>query len=81
MAVFGTHYAYTDESIPKFPDILIPVMKVITGPMPTSIDQMALNIAATGFGADGAKNAGLFAARVLASTDPDLLARLAQELP
>ena len=77
IVVVGTHYAYTDESFPKFPDILIPIIKVITGPVPSSTDQMAMNISTTGFGADAAKNAALFAARVLASNDPDLEARLA----
>ena len=76
VAVFSTHYSYTDEQIPTVLDILIPVYKVITGPMPSSNDQLALNIPATGFGAEAAKNAGLFAARVLALTDPDLEARL-----
>ena len=78
VVVFGTYYAYTDEAFPMPADILIPGFKVITGPKPTTNDQLALTLATTGFGPDGAKNAGLLAARVLAISDPELSARVEQ---
>jgi len=67
MIVVGTYYAYTEETIPGILEITVPIVKVITGPVPSSADQVMHNkIAYMGFGSDGARNAGLFAVRVLA---------------
>lgn len=81
MVVVGTYYAYTNELFPTDMAEPVPVVKVITGPVPRADAQVALDIATMGIGADGATNAGLFAARVLARTDPALAARLRSSLP
>ncbi len=73
--IVGTYFSYTDELFPTVAKTLLPTVKVITGPEPAP-EQVSLNIALMGFGAEGAKNAGLFAARVLALNDPSLAARL-----
>ena len=76
VVVFGTNYAYTDEQCPTVTDVFIPVFKVVAGPRPATGDQIALNIATTGFGAAGAVNIAIQAARVLALDDPALAVRL-----
>ncbi len=74
--VFGTHYAYADEHCPTVAEASVPIVKVVTGPVPETSAQITLGIASMGFGVDGAINAGLFAAKVLALADPALAARL-----
>lgn len=73
--VFGTHYSYTDEQFPSISEFPIFSFKVITGSLPTD-EQLSLNTATTGFGEDGARNAGLFVAGVLALEDTALSERL-----
>lgn len=81
VVVIGTYYAYTEEQFPTTADLLIPVIKVVTGPPPPTVEQTTQTIAITGYGPDGARNAGLLAARILAGNDPALAARLREFSP
>jgi len=76
IVIVGTYQAYTDELIPTALEADVVALRVVTGPRPASLDKVALNIALMGFGSDGATNAALFAARILALTDSALLERL-----
>jgi phosphoribosylcarboxyaminoimidazole (NCAIR) mutase len=80
VAIVGTYHAHTDEQVPSVPEALFPVIRFVTGPMPPTLGGMALNVASTGFGVDGAVNAALQAARILALTDPALAERLRARL-
>ena len=59
VAIVGTYHAYTDEQIPTIPEALLPIFRFVTGPMPRTLDQLALHVASTGFGSEGAVNAAL----------------------
>jgi 5-(carboxyamino)imidazole ribonucleotide mutase len=76
IVIAGNYLAYTDELIPTILETEVPIIRVVTGPRPASLDKVALNNAFAGFGSDGAINAALSAARVLALTDPGLSERL-----
>lgn len=73
--VFGTAVPYTDEHSPLLPEgIFWPVIKVVTdstllsGQLLTGTEFVMM----AGFGDNGAVNAGLQAARMLALSDPAL---------
>lgn len=70
--VLGTGFPYTDEHLPE--DIVLPVLKVITAHPPDSGQLLTSTsfVGTVGFGDDGAVNAGLHAARILALSDPAL---------
>ncbi len=76
VVIVSTYYTYTDELIPSIREILLPVVRFATGPIPKSIRSASLNIPLMGFGREGAIKAALFAARVLALTDYALRLRL-----
>ena len=76
MVVVGSYYTYTNELLPTISESCIPMATVLTGPTPTSWNQITPNTTAMFLGVDAATNAGLFAAKVLARTDSELLERL-----
>jgi hypothetical protein len=74
VVIFATGIAYTVEHIALPPDLPAPVFRVVTDPAPPP-DQMLTDtgsIGTMGFGVPGAVNAGLMAARILATNDPAL---------
>ena len=72
--VFETGAAYTDEHIGLPEDITAPVLRVVTDESPPSAKILTGTwlVGTVGFGVDGAVNAGLNAARILAVSDPEL---------
>ena len=57
VVIVGTYHAYTDEQIPSVLKAPLPIFRFVTGPMPATLDEMALHVASTGFGAAGAVTA------------------------
>lgn len=80
VVIVGTYHAYTDEQIPTVVQSLLPIISFVTGPMPTTLDKVALHVPSTGFGDDGAVNAALQAAKILALADSELAQRLRVKL-
>lgn len=66
--VFATGIAYTDEHLRLPEDVIVPVIRFITDPQPPPDQLLTATplMASAGFGAPGAINAGLLAARILA---------------
>ena len=81
VVIIGAYHTYTDEQFPTTLQTLLPIFRFVTGPMPVILDKVALNIALTGSGRDGAEKAALQAARILALTDPALAERLRAGAP
>ena len=73
VVIFETGFAYTDEHLRLLEDVIVPVLRVVTETEPSKqlLTDTAL-MASMGFGVPGAVNAGLLAARILATSDADL---------
>jgi hypothetical protein len=72
--IFATAVAYSDEHVALPEDIVVPVLRFLTDPSPPAenVPTSTALTATLGIGVPGAINAGLFAARILATTDTAL---------
>jgi phosphoribosylcarboxyaminoimidazole (NCAIR) mutase len=74
VVVFATAFAYTDEHLALPEDVVIPVLRLLTDsvPPPAQVLTDTPYMATVGVGVPGAINAGLLAARILATNDAGL---------
>jgi hypothetical protein len=75
VVVFATGVAYTDEHLRLPEDVNIPAVRFVADTVEPPTKHLltgAVLMASTGYGADGAVKAALFAVRILAQSDPIL---------